>query len=304
MNVVAGRPPGGSLDDPAVPDRAEVAAAEPMIRLALDEDIGDSDRTGVWTVPEEMEGEARIVVKGAGVVCGAFVAARVFEVVDRALDVVVAVADGARVTPGDALIRISGSLRSILAAERTALNFLARLSGVATLTARYVEEIADTGCRVADTRKTTPGWRTLEKYAVATGGGMNHRTGLYDMVLIKENHVQAAGGVSAAIEAALPRARAEGLEVEVEVTDETELREALQHGPDRVMLDNMSVAELADAVTIVRNGPLPHPLIEASGGVTLDTVREVARTGVDYISVGALTHSARALDLSLLVTKR
>jgi len=298
--------PAGVQEDESMgellPVRPEVKAAEPLIRMALEEDIGDADRTGQWTVPTEEEGEARVVAKEPGVVCGAFVAARVFEAVDGSLEVAVDVTDGRRVTPGDTVMTISGPLRSILAAERTALNFLARLSGVATLTARYVAATADTACRVADTRKTTPGWRTLEKYAVATGGGMNHRTGLYDMILIKENHVRAAGGMRAAIEAALPRARAEGLEVEVEVTDETELNQALQHGPDRVMLDNMSVAELEEAVAIVRNGPLPHPLVEASGGVTLDTVREVARTGVDYISVGALTHSAGALDLSLLVT--
>ncbi len=298
--------PAGGLGDASMPDlmplRPEVEAAEPLIRMALEEDIGDADRTGQWTVPADEEGEARIVAKEPGVVCGAFVAARVFEAVGSSLEVTVDVTDGRLVAPGDTVMRISGPLRSILAAERTALNFLARLSGIATLTARYVAATADTACRVADTRKTTPGWRTLEKYAVATGGGMNHRTGLYDMVLIKENHARAAGGLSAAIEAALPRARAEGLEVEVEVTTETELSEALRYGPDRVMLDNMSVAELEEAVAIVRSGPLPHPQVEASGGVTLDTVGEVARTGVDYISVGALTHSAGALDLSLLVT--
>jgi nicotinate-nucleotide pyrophosphorylase (carboxylating) len=208
------------------------------------------------------------------------------------------------VTGGDTVIRVSGSLRSILAAERTALNFLARLSGIATLTARFVAATADTDCRVADTRKTTPGWRALEKYAVATGGGMNHRTGLFDMVLIKENHIRAAGGVVAALEAAIPRARQEGLEVEVEVTNEDELRAALGCLPDRIMLDNMKVARLAEAVKIAREVSSPRPVLEASGGVTLDTVRDIARTGVDYVSVGALTHSAPAMDYSLLVTDR
>ncbi|MBT8479315.1 MAG: carboxylating nicotinate-nucleotide diphosphorylase [Gemmatimonadetes bacterium] len=281
-----------------------VRVADPLIRRELEEDIGDGDRTSEWTIPAALVGEARILAKEHGVVCGAGVAARAFTIADENLEVAVQASDGTRVGPGETLVWVSGSLRSILAAERTALNFLARLSGVATLTARYVEAVAGTGCRVADTRKTTPGWRTLEKYAVAAGGGMNHRRGLYDMVLIKENHIRAAGGVAAAIEAAQPNARREGLEVEVEVTNEAELEEAVRCAPDRVMLDNMSVAELRAAVAMIRNAPAPRPRIEASGGVTLDSVRDIARTGVDYISVGALTHSAPALDLSLLVTDR
>lgn len=276
--------------------------AEPLIRLELEADLGDGDRTSEWTIPADAAGEAWITAKEDGIACGIAIARRVFETVDTGLDVVERVGDGTRVIGGDVVIGISGSLRSILAAERTALNFLARLSGIATLTGLYVDAIAGTGCRVADTRKTTPGWRMLEKYAVAAGGGMNHRRGLYDMVLIKENHIRAAGGVAAAIEGARPDARREGLEVEVEVTNELELEEALACGPDRVLLDNMTLDQLAAAVAIVRQSPSPHPRIEASGGVTLDTVRDIARTGVDYISVGALTHSAPALDFSLLVT--
>jgi len=277
--------------------------ADPLIRLELEADLGDGDRTSEWTVPADAAGEAWITAKEDGVACGISIARRVFESVDATVEVVERVDDGARVIPGDRVLGFSGSLRSILAAERTALNFLARLSGIATLTARYSEAIAGTGCRVADTRKTTPGWRSLEKYAVATGGGMNHRRGLYDMVLIKENHIRAAGGVAQAIGAARPGARRESLEVEVEVTDEHELVEALGQAPDRVLLDNISLDELAAAVAIVRRSPTPHPLIEASGGVTLDTVRDIAGTGVDYVSVGALTHSAPALDFSLLVTR-
>jgi len=277
-------------------------AADLLIRLELEADLGDGDRTSEWTIPADATGEAWITAKEDGVACGITIARRVFETVDAGVNVVERVADGVRVSPGDAVLGISGPLRSILAAERTALNFLARLSGIATLTARYVEAIAGTGCRVADTRKTTPGWRTLEKYAVTAGGGMNHRRGLYDMVLIKENHIRAAGGVAAAIEGARPGARREALEVEVEVTNEIELVEALGCGPDRVLLDNMTPDQLAAAVAIVRRSPSPHPRIEASGGVTLDTVRDIARTGVDYVSVGALTHSAPALDFSLLVT--
>jgi nicotinate-nucleotide pyrophosphorylase (carboxylating) len=279
-----------------------VVAADSLIRVELEVDLGDGDRTSEWTIPADSAGEAWITAKEDGVACGVPIASRVFEYVDATVKVVERVEDGARVVPGDRVLGVSGSLRSILAAERTALNFLARLSGIATLTGRYLEAVAGTACRVADTRKTTPGWRTLEKYAVATGGGMNHRRGLYDMVLIKENHIRAAGGVAAAIEAARPGARREGLEVEIEVTDQLELVEALGYAPDRVLLDNMTLDELAAAVATVRQSPRPHPRIEASGGVTLDTVRDIAGTGVDYVSVGALTHSARALDFSLLVT--
>jgi nicotinate-nucleotide pyrophosphorylase (carboxylating) len=279
-----------------------VVAADSLIRVELETDLGDGDRTSAWTIPADSAGEAWITAKEDGVACGVPIASRVFEYVDATVKVVERVEDGARVVPGDRVLGVSGSLRSILAAERTALNFLARLSGIATLTGLYMEAVAGTACRVADTRKTTPGWRTLEKYAVATGGGMNHRRGLYDMVLIKENHIRAAGGVAAAIEAARPSARREGLEVEIEVTDQLELVEALGYAPDRVLLDNMTLDELAAAVATVRQSPRPHPRIEASGGVTLDTVRDIAGTGVDYVSVGALTHSARALDFSLLVT--
>lgn len=276
--------------------------ADLLIRLELEADLGDGDRTSEWTIPADAAGEAWITAKEDGVACGITIARRVFETVDAGVDVVERVDDGGRVNQGDPVLGISGPLRSILAAERTALNFLARLSGIATLAGRYAEAVAGTGCRVADTRKTTPGWRTLEKYAVAMGGGMNHRRGLYDMVLIKENHIRAAGGIAAAIKGARPGARREGLEVEVEVTNEIELVEALGCGPDRVLLDNMTLDQLAAAVAIVRRSSSPHPRIEASGGVTLDTVRDIASTGVDYVSVGALTHSAPALDFSLLVT--
>jgi nicotinate-nucleotide pyrophosphorylase (carboxylating) len=279
-------------------------AAAPLIRAALAEDIGDGDRTGHWTVPEGATGRARIVARGAGIVCGTTVAGRVFESVDEGSRVRVSARDGTAVSPEDVILEVAGPLRAILAAERTALNFLCRLSGIATLTSRYVAAVEGTRCRIADTRKTTPGWRKLEKYAVRTGGGTNHREGLHDMVLIKENHIRAAGGVREALDAALPPARRANLEVEIEVTTEDELREALASAPDRVMLDNMAVSELATAVGLVRGSPPPRPLLEASGRVTLDTARQIAGTGVDYISVGALTHSAPALDLSLLVTAR
>jgi nicotinate-nucleotide pyrophosphorylase (carboxylating) len=278
-----------------------MAAADPLICMALDEDVRDGDRTSLWTVPPGAEGEAVIVAREPGVACGVGIVERVFETVDRGLRVVSEASDGEHVSSGDTVVAVRGALRSILEAERTALNFLARLSGIATLTSRYVEALGDSACRIADTRKTTPGWRALEKYAVAVGGGMNHRFGLFDMVLIKENHIRAAGGVAEAVRAARAGADRESLEVEVEVTNEAELLEALACGPHRVMLDNMSLDEMTAAVGLVRDRATPHPLIEASGGVTIDTVRDVAGTGVDYISVGALTHSARALDYSLLV---
>ncbi|MCL7971094.1 MAG: carboxylating nicotinate-nucleotide diphosphorylase [marine benthic group bacterium] len=282
--------------------RPEVAAAAELTRMALTEDVGEADWTSEWTVPEGRTGVARVLAKSPGIACGLHVAEHVFLEVDRELDVGVDGSDGRHLEPGDAVLRVEGSLRSILTAERTALNFLARLSGIATLTGRFVEAIAGTGCRVSDTRKTTPGWRWLEKYAVGIGGGMSHRAGLYDMVLIKENHIRAAGGVQRAIEAALPGARRLGIEVEVEVTNLDELEEALAAGPDRVMLDNMDPEGLAAGVVRVQGLPEPRPLVEASGGVSLETAREIALTGVDYISVGALTHSAPAMDYSLLVS--
>lgn len=279
------------------------AGVEALVRTALAEDIGDGDRTSEWTVPEGVVGAAGVVARSAGIVCGTAVARRVFTVVDSGCAVHILAADGASVSPGDRILEVAGPLRSILSAERTALNVLARLSGIATLTARYVDAVAGTGCRVADTRKTTPGWRSLEKHAVRIGGGMSHRAGLYDMVLIKENHIRAAGGVRRALEAALPPARASNMEVEIEVTSEGELREALALSPDRVMFDNWTVRDLAAAVRLVRTMAPPHPRLEASGGVTLATVRKMATTGVDYVSVGAITHSAPALDVSLLVSE-
>lgn len=281
--------------------RGPIPPAE-LIQAALAEDLGDGDRTVAWTVPSEALGKAAVLSRADGVLFGLELAAATFGSVDPGLRVEPLVSDGATVAPGDVLLRVEGRLASILAAERTALNFLGRLSGIASAARRYVEAIDGTGCRIADTRKTTPGWRALEKSAAAAGGAMNHRSGLYDMVLIKENHIRAAGGVLEALDAALVRAREEGLEVEIEVTTLDELKEALTSQPDRVLLDNMSIEDLRTAVTLVRANRTVHPMIEASGGITLATVRDVASTGVDYISVGAITHSAPALDLSLQVT--
>lgn len=268
---------------------------------ALAEDVGDGDRTTEWTVPEEARGRARIVARSPGVLAGTQAASLVFRRLDPELGATWRVGDGDRVERGDALLLLEGRLRPILTGERTALNFLGRLSGIATLAARFVAAVRGTGCAIADTRKTTPGWRVLEKEAVAAGGATNHRMGLYDMVLIKENHAEAAGGVGAALAAVRDRASAAGIPVEVEVRSLAELEEALRGRPDRILLDNMDPEDLVRAVERTRAAGGGSPLLEASGGVTLGSVRRVAETGVDVISVGAITHSAPALDLSLLV---
>lgn len=272
-----------------------------LVDAALAEDLGDGDRTTEWTVPAGARGGARVLARAAGVVAGTLAAARTFERVNAELVLAWRVADGERVVPGSELLRVEGSLASILAAERTALNFLGRLSGIATLAARFVEAVRGTRCRIADTRKTTPGWRALEKGAAAAGGAVNHRMGLYDMVLIKENHVRAAGGLRPALRAALAGARPAGLAVEVEVRTLDELRAALEEAPDRILLDNLPPEELREAVRRAGRAGSSRPLLEASGGITLETAGEMARTGVDLISVGAITHSAPALDLTLLV---
>jgi nicotinate-nucleotide pyrophosphorylase (carboxylating) len=269
-----------------------------LIDAALAEDVGAGDFSSLWTVPAERRAAAEIVLKAAeGVVAGSAVAAEVFRRVDPALGIEVLAPDGTLLARGGVAMRVAGSARSILTAERTALNFLQRLSGVATLTRVYVRAIAGTGARVIDTRKTTPGMRLLEKAAVVAGGGANHRVGLYDMVMIKDNHIAAAGGITAAVEAVRAR-NALGLRVEVETTTLAEVAEALAAGVDRVMFDNMTPERMREAVALVRRHA-PPPETEASGGITLDSIRAVAETGVDFISVGALTHSAPALDLSL-----
>ena len=271
-----------------------------LVRLALEEDVGDGDVTTLWTVPPERRSEAVVVAKQEMVVAGADCVREVYAAVDPSLSVEVAADDGARVEDGHVLVRLRGPTRSLLVGERAALNFLGRLSGVATLTRRFVDAVAGTGARVIDTRKTTPGWRLLEKAAVRAGGGANHRIGLWDMVLVKDNHIDACGGVVQAARAALEH-NDRGLAVEVEVRTLDELEAVLLLGVDRILLDNMTPALLRRAVTRVRELGAERPLLEASGNVTLETVRSVAETGVDYVSVGALTHSAPAADVSMRV---
>ena len=262
---------------------------------ALAEDVGEGDVTTDATVAEDALGTADIVLREPGVVCGLGVVEAVFRALDPELRFERLVDEGATVTGSNPVARVSGPERAILTGERTALNFLGRLSGIATLTRRYVDAVSGTGAAILDTRKTTPGMRVLEKHAVATGGGRNHRFGLDDGVLVKDNHLRAAGSVAAAVEcvrAATP------LPVEVECDTLDQVSEALDAGVDAILLDNMSLAELRAAVALAKG----RARLEASGGVTLDTVLAIAETGVDEISVGALTHSARSLDVSLELT--
>ena len=265
-----------------------------LIDAALAEDLGEGDLTTRAVVPAGARARGRIVQKAPGVAAGLDVARAVFERVDPALRFSEEERAAGERAPGS-LALVEGDAASILAGERVALNFLGRLSGVATLTARYVEAVEGTGVRILDTRKTTPGMRALEKEAVRAGGGTSHRSGLYDAILVKENHALLAGGVGEAARLAMERAPA-GVTVEVECTTLAEVEGALDAGVPRLLLDNMAPAELRAAVELVAG----RAELEASGGITLENVREVADTGVDYISVGALTHSAPALDVSLL----
>jgi nicotinate-nucleotide pyrophosphorylase (carboxylating) len=270
-----------------------------MIDLALAEDVGPGDWTTLWTVPAAGLARGRIVAKADGVIAGTGVARAVSLRVDPALETDFPVADGTAVRRGLEIARIQGSARSILTAERVALNFLQRLSGVATTTRAFVDAVAGTGVRILDTRKTTPGLRRLEKEAVVAGGGVNHRSGLHDMVLIKENHIRAAGGIEAAV-GAVRKQNQLGLLVAVETTTIAEVGDALRAGVDRILFDNMPAQLLREALDSVRAAGVAVET-EASGGVSLATVREIAGTGVDFVSVGALTHSAPALDLTLLI---
>jgi nicotinate-nucleotide pyrophosphorylase (carboxylating) len=265
------------------------------VASALEEDLGTAgDITTDGIVPADALGKAAIVARQAGVVAGLDLAEATFRTLDPDVGFKRVIADGGKVAAGGTIARISGKTRAILTGERTALNFLGRLSGIATLTAAFVQAVKGTSARIACTRKTTPGLRALEKYAVRAGGGINHRFGLYDAVLVKDNHIAAAGGIAKALTRLRDRA-GHAVKVEVEVDTLDQLREALKFPIDAVLLDNMDAATLKKAVKLVAG----RAMTEASGGVTLDNVREIASTGVDLISVGALTHSPRNLDSSL-----
>ncbi len=265
-----------------------------LIQLAIEEDVGSGDVTTLAILTGEEMGQARVVAKEDMVVAGIDVFKKAFIFSDEDIKFAGSVEDGGFVKSGDVLAEISGNLKSILIAERVALNFLQRMCGIATLTRRYVDEIREIGARILDTRKTTPGLRTLEKYAVRVGGGFNHRFGLYDGILIKDNHIDAAGGISSAVERISNRVP-HTLKMEVEVKDLREVKEALLAGVDIIMLDNMGIGEMKKAVSLINQ----RALVEASGNITLSNVREIAATGVDFISVGALTHSAPSSDISL-----
>lgn len=269
-----------------------------IIRLALEEDIGPGDHTSLSTIPVHKTGKSQLLVKEAGILAGVGIAEKVFHTLDPSLVFETTIPDGSRVKPGDIAFYVSGSSRSILTGERLALNFMQRMSGIATTTHRLVKLLEGTRARILDTRKTTPLLRELEKMAVGLGGGENHRMGLYDMIMIKDNHVDFAGGVREAIEAVQDYMKIEGfrLKVEIEVRNFKELEDVLSIGNvDRIMLDNFTPENLAKAVRLI-DGRFET---EASGGITNDNIRRYAETGVDYISVGALTHHIKSLDMSL-----
>ncbi len=268
------------------------------VRLALEEDLGAGDITTASIVPEDARAHARLVAKQDGVVAGLGVAEAVFLEVDRSVSFKALVPEGSRICCGEVLAEIGGPARAILMAERTALNFLGRMSGIATLTRQFVDAVAGTPARILDTRKTAPGLRAFDKLAVRWGGGENHRLGLYDMILIKDNHIDFAGSLVEAVRRA--QAAGSGLEIEVEVRSLEEVRAALQVGARRILLDNMDLARMKQAVAVCRG----KARLEASGNVSLENVREIAQTGVDDISVGALTHSAKVLDVSLELTRQ
>jgi nicotinate-nucleotide pyrophosphorylase (carboxylating) len=284
-----------------------------LVKAALDEDIGPGDLTSMACL-EPNPVAARIVAKSSGVISGMKPLLLTFDCVDSANVVTVLKDDGSEFAPGDVIVDIDGFNQTVLTAERVALNFLARLSGVATLTRQFVDKVDGTTCKILDTRKTTPGWRLLEKEAVLHGGGHNHRMGLYDMILIKDNHIASAGSIARAVE--LTReflqtpdfrlqfdCKAEDIEIEVEIATEEQLTEAINAGITRLLLDNQTPDSLA---TLVRKARELNPdvLLEASGNVSLDTVAEIAASGVDFISIGALTHSARSCDFSLQATPK
>ncbi len=267
-----------------------------LLTLAFAEDVGDGDHTTLSTIPAEEKGRQQLIVKEEGILAGVDIARKVFEKFDPSLKMTVMIEDGAHVKPGDIAFVVEGSVRSLLQTERVMLNIMQRMSGIATTTARYQKELEGLKTKVLDTRKTTPGMRLLEKEAVKIGGGENHRIGLFDMILIKDNHVDFAGGIDKAVAAAKDYCKAKGkdLKIEVEVRNTDEIKQALAAGVDRIMLDNFTPERTREAVELI-NGQCE---IESSGGITIDTLRQYGECGVDFISVGALTHSVKGLDMS------
>lgn len=268
-----------------------------LIELAFAEDIGDGDHTTLCSIPETAMGKSQLLIKEEGIVAGVEVAKQIFKYFDADLVVDTMIEDGAHVKPGDIVFVVSGKIRSLLQTERLMLNVMQRMSGIATTTSRYVNLLKDTNTKVLDTRKTTPGMRMLEKEAVKIGGGVNHRIGLFDMILLKDNHVDFAGGIEKAIRGAQEyiKSNSKDLKIEIEVRSFDELNQVLSlGGVDRIMLDNFTPEQTAEAVKIVDK----RVELESSGGITFDTILSYAKCGVDYISVGALTHSVISLDMS------
>lgn len=268
-----------------------------LIDLSFSEDIGDGDHTTLCCIPEDAMGKSKLLIKEAGILAGVRIAKEIFHRFDPSMQVEVFIEDGARVQPGDVAMVVTGKVRSLLQTERLMLNVMQRMSGIATMTARYVERLEGTRTRVLDTRKTTPGMRMLEKEAVKIGGGVNHRIGLFDMILLKDNHVDFSGGIANALDRCQAYLKEKGLslKVEIEVRSFDEIRQVLEHGgADRIMLDNFSVEDTRRAVEMI-GGRIET---ESSGGITFDTIRDYAECGVDYVSVGALTHSVKGLDMS------
>ncbi len=268
-----------------------------LIDLAFAEDIGDGDHTTLCCIPDDAMGKSHLLIKEEGILAGVEVAKKVFARFDNTMDVQVKINDGTHVKPGDIAMVVTGKVRSLLQTERLMLNIMQRMSGIATMTNRYVKRLEGTKTHILDTRKTTPGMRMLEKQAVKIGGGVNHRIGLFDMILLKDNHVDFAGGISNAINRCHAYLKEKGLDlkIEIEVRNFDELQQAIDCGGiDRIMLDNFSVADTKKAVDIVAG----RYETESSGGITYDTIRDYAECGVDFISVGALTHSVKGLDMS------
>lgn len=270
-----------------------------LLTLAFAEDVGDGDATTLSTIPADAVGRQHLLVKEEGILAGVEIARKVFEKFDPSLKMEVFINDGAHVVPGDIAFVVEGPVRSLLQTERIMLNIMQRMSGIATTTARYQQRLEGLNTKVLDTRKTTPGMRILEKMAVKIGGGANHRIGLFDMILIKDNHNDFAGGITASVSRAKQWCKGNGkdLRIEVEVRDTPEILEALEAGVDRIMLDNFTPERTAEAVKLIRSKN-PSVEIESSGGITLDTLRPYGEAGVDFISVGALTHSVKGLDMS------
>ncbi len=267
-----------------------------LLTLAFAEDVGDGDHTTLSTIPADAMGKQRLIVKETGIIAGVEMARKVFDKFDPELKMTVFINDGAEVKPGDIAFEVEGRVRSLLQTERVMLNIMQRMSGIATVTAKYQKLLEGLKTKVLDTRKTTPGLRMLEKEAVRIGGGCNHRIGLFDMILIKDNHVDFAGGIKEAVESAKKYCKETGrdLKIELEVRNEDEIKQALEVGVDRIMLDNFTPERTRDAVKMI-NGAVE---IESSGGITIDTLRAYGECGVDFISVGALTHSVKGLDMS------